>query len=152
MYNTQLVTHPVMRCLLSTSSEEQVCSAELFVPAYDIFISCFLFFNFHWYKYIFPKWPFSNSKNTTECISSDSVTRALSGHAWTTWQPLCVFSHPEEKGCRKVASAFLYNTLLNYSSLSIPAERKYNFQLKLRPDSVKLNSEEKIVPGFLALW
>jgi hypothetical protein len=68
-----------------------------------------------------------------------------------------VLSHPgkdttEEKGCREVASVFLYNALLNYSSLSIPAERKYNFQLKLSPDSVKLNSEEKIVLGFPALW
>lgn len=52
------------------------------------------------------------------------------------------------------ALIFLYNTLLNYmSSLSTVVERKYNFQLKLSPDSVKLNSrgEKKIVLGFFPL-
>lgn len=42
------------------------------------------------------------------------------------------------------ALIFLYNTRLNYmSSLSILANRKYHFKLKLSPDSVKLNSKEK---------
>lgn len=67
-----------------------------------------------------------------------------------------VFSHHRKiqwgKTFQEDILIFLYNTLLNYeSSLSILTKRKYNFKLKLSLDSVKLNSKEKMVLGFIAL-
>lgn len=67
-----------------------------------------------------------------------------------------VFSHHRKiqwgKTFQEDILIFLYNTLLNYeSSLSILTKRKYNFKVKLSLDSVKLNSKEKMVLGFIAL-
>lgn len=143
----------MMRCLLSTSSED---GSDLLTTIF-FFLLPFLFFLFLLtdVNTVFPNNPFLSPKYHQAFslrFCNTGVTSALSHTAAT----LCAL--PSRGRCNRgerccvVALVFLCNVLLNGSSLSIPAKRKYHSQLKLSPDSVKLNSKEKIVLGFLAPW
>lgn len=131
-----------------------------FAPHYNIFVFLLPFLSFFLFlltdvNTVFPNNPFLSPKYHLAFslrLCNTGVTSALS-HPATTLGVL-----PSRGRCNRgerccvVALVFLCNVLLNCSSLSIPAKRKYHSQLKLSPDSVKLNSKEKIVLGFLAPW